>query len=226
MRGTRAGGGGGRSRVLLEGGVFEKAGVNFSEVHGEMSPEFAEQVPGEGRQFTPTGVSLVLHPRNPMVPTVHANFRFLTKGDKQWFGGGADLTPYYPFREDVVHFHQDLEGRLRARMPAGRRSREIQEVVRRVLLPAASRRGARRRRHLLRLPGRRPGQVFAFVRDAGDAFLAAYLPIVRRRKGHALRRARAAVPGVSPRPIRRVQPDLRSRHALRPEDRRAGSSRS
>src|SRR5580704_9714949 len=102
----REGGGGGRTRVLVEGGLFEKGGVNFSEVFGEMSPEFAAQVPGEGRTFTATGVSLVLHPRNPMVPTVHANWRFLTKGDRQWFGGGADLTPYYPYREDVIHFHR------------------------------------------------------------------------------------------------------------------------
>ena len=102
----REGGGGGRSRILVEGGVFEKAGVNFSDVHGEMSEDFAKQVPGEGRQFTACGISLVLHPRNPMIPTVHANFRFLTKGDKQWFGGGADLTPFYLVREDVVHFHR------------------------------------------------------------------------------------------------------------------------
>src|SRR5437879_2978315 len=102
----RAGGGGGRTRVLIDGSVFEKAGVNFSDVHGEMSEEFAAQVPGEGRSFTACGLSLVLHPASPMVPTVHANFRFLTKGAKEWFGGGADLTPYYPFREDVIHFHR------------------------------------------------------------------------------------------------------------------------
>src|SRR5437762_10013930 len=106
----REGGGGGRSRVLADGAVFEKAGVNFSEVFGQMSPEFAKQVPGEGLDFTAAGVSLVLHPRNPFVPTVHANFRFLTKGDRQWFGGGADLTPYYPYREDVVHFHRAWKG--------------------------------------------------------------------------------------------------------------------
>src|SRR5215470_9983722 len=102
----REGGGGGRSRVLADGAVFEKAGVNFSEVFGQMSPEFAAQVPGEGVDFTAAGVSLVLHPRNPKVPTVHANFRFLTKGTKSWFGGGADLTPYYANREDVIHFHK------------------------------------------------------------------------------------------------------------------------
>src|SRR5947208_1443761 len=103
---NRPGGGGGRTRVIIDGGVFEKAGVNFSEVYGQMSPEFAKQLPGEGLDFTAAGMSLVLHPRSPMVPTVHANFRFLTKGDKQWFGGGSDLTPYYPFREDVIAFHR------------------------------------------------------------------------------------------------------------------------
>src|SRR5262249_53574861 len=102
----RTGGGGGRSRVLVDGGVFEKAGVNFSEVFGQMSPEFAAQIPGEGLDFSATGVSLVLHPRSPKAPTVHANFRYLVKGSKSWFGGGADLTPYYPYREDVIHFHK------------------------------------------------------------------------------------------------------------------------
>src|SRR6266705_92309 len=102
----RSGGGGGRSRVLTDSAVFEKSGVNFSDVFGQMAPEFAAQIPGEGLDFTAAGMSLVLHPRNPFVPTVHANFRFLTKGTKQWFGGGADLTPYYPFRDDVIHFHR------------------------------------------------------------------------------------------------------------------------
>ena len=102
----RAGGGGGRTRVLAGGQVFEKAGVNFSDVSGNLTPELATQIPGEGTEFTATGISLVLHPVSPMVPTVHANFRFLTKGSRSWFGGGADLTPYYPFREDVIHFHR------------------------------------------------------------------------------------------------------------------------
>src|SRR5439155_21361545 len=66
----------------------------------------AAQIPGDGREFTATGISLVLHPHSPMIPTVHANFRFLTKGDKAWFGGGSDLTPYYADREDVIHFHR------------------------------------------------------------------------------------------------------------------------
>src|SRR5437868_6856978 len=105
-RWERPGGGGGRTRILAEGGVFEKAGVNFSAVWGQLSEEFAKQIPGEGLDFSATGISLVLHPRSPMIPTVHANFRFLTKGNKEWFGGGADLTPFYPFREDVIHFHR------------------------------------------------------------------------------------------------------------------------
>jgi len=105
-RWEREGGGGGRTRILTGGSVFEKAGVNFSQVHGELSEEFARQIPGEGRDFSATGMSLVLHSQNPMVPAVHANFRFLTKGAKEWFGGGADLTPYYPYREDVMHFHR------------------------------------------------------------------------------------------------------------------------
>src|SRR5439155_14602057 len=86
----RPGGGGGRTRVLADGGLFEKAGVNFSDVHGDFDPAFAAQIPGDGTAFTATGASLVLHPRSPHVPTVHANFRHLTKGTRGWFGGGAD----------------------------------------------------------------------------------------------------------------------------------------
>src|SRR5262245_62958763 len=107
---TRPGGGGGRSRVIENGAVFEKGGVNFSEVFGEFSPEFAKQLPGDGLKFTAAGISLVMHPRSPFVPTVHANFRYLTHGSKAWFGGGADLTPYYPFKEDVIHFHRTWRG--------------------------------------------------------------------------------------------------------------------
>lgn len=102
---VRDGGGGGTSRVLLDGTVFEKGGVNVSAVHGEMSSNFAKDLPGSGNQFFACGVSLVIHPRNPWVPTVHANFRHIEHGDKRWFGGGADLTPYYYFPEDEAHFH-------------------------------------------------------------------------------------------------------------------------
>jgi len=103
-------GGGGRTRVLENGNVFEKAGVNFSEVFGAFDEAFAQRLPaGDGVEFFATGVSLVLHPSNPFVPTVHANFRYLERGSGRWFGGGTDLTPYYPNLEDVVHFHRTLK---------------------------------------------------------------------------------------------------------------------
>ncbi|HTG16113.1 MAG TPA: oxygen-dependent coproporphyrinogen oxidase [Blastocatellia bacterium] len=103
-------GGGGRTRVMEGGSLFEKAGVNFSEVHGAFDEAFAARLPvGEGTAFFATGISLVLHPLNPFVPTVHANFRYLERGSSGWFGGGTDLTPYYPYLEDAVHFHQTLK---------------------------------------------------------------------------------------------------------------------
>jgi coproporphyrinogen III oxidase len=105
----RPGGGGGRSRVLADGGLFEKAGVNYSDVFGELRPDFAKHLPGDGPSFRATGVSLVLHPRNPHVPTVHANVRFIRRGGAAWFGGGTDLTPYYVVPEDAVDFHRVLK---------------------------------------------------------------------------------------------------------------------
>jgi coproporphyrinogen III oxidase len=100
---SREGGGGGRTRVMEGGALFEKAGVNFSQVHGEFDETFASRLPvGAGKQFYATGTSLVLHPLNPFVPTVHANFRYLERGSSGWIGGGTDLTPYYPYREDAV----------------------------------------------------------------------------------------------------------------------------
>ncbi len=89
----RPGGGGGRSRVLADGGLFEKAGVNFSDVHGELRPEMAASLPGDGLRFRATGVSLVLHPRNPRVPTMHANVRHLARGSVSWFGGRDRSDP-------------------------------------------------------------------------------------------------------------------------------------
>lgn len=101
-------GGGGRSRVIRDGGVFEQGGVNFSEVWGQqLPPSILKQRPeAAGHGFYATGTSMVLHPRNPYVPTVHLNYRYFEAGPVWWFGGGADLTPYYPFAEDAKHFHQ------------------------------------------------------------------------------------------------------------------------
>ncbi|MBP9837961.1 MAG: oxygen-dependent coproporphyrinogen oxidase [Proteobacteria bacterium] len=104
-------GGGGLTRVISNGAVFEKGGVNFSEVHGNMPGEFCKNLIGVNSDlpFYATGTSLVIHPHSPLVPTVHANYRYIELGDFKWFGGGADLTPYYLFEEDAVHFHQVLK---------------------------------------------------------------------------------------------------------------------
>ena len=100
-------GGGGRSRVMREGRVFEQGGVNFSEVQGRNCPSILKQRPeAKGHPWFATGTSMVLHPRNPYIPTVHLNYRYLEAGPVWWFGGGADLTPYYPFLDDARHFHR------------------------------------------------------------------------------------------------------------------------
>ncbi|MBE9204022.1 oxygen-dependent coproporphyrinogen oxidase [Synechocystis salina LEGE 06099] len=104
-------GGGGRSRVLADGDFLEQGGVNFSEVWGKsLPPSILKQRPeAEGHEFYATGTSMVLHPKNPYVPTVHLNYRYFEAGPVWWFGGGADLTPYYPFAEDATHFHRTLK---------------------------------------------------------------------------------------------------------------------
>ena len=107
----RPGGGGGLTRVIQNGKVFEKGGVNTSVVYGDVTAGMAQQLNIKGTSFFACGISLVIHPVNPMVPTVHANFRYFELyDDKQtkvdsWFGGGSDLTPYYLVEEDAVHFH-------------------------------------------------------------------------------------------------------------------------
>ncbi len=97
-------GGGGLTRAF-EGTLFENAGVNTSCVFGKIDPQFAKNLQGTGDEMWAAGISLIIHPRNPRIPTVHANFRMIHQGDKFWFGGGADLTPYYPHEEDFIHFH-------------------------------------------------------------------------------------------------------------------------
>ncbi len=104
-------GGGGRSRIIQQGRIFEKGGVNVSDVWGIFSNDFSKTMPGESNRFRASGISIVLHPNNPYIPTVHANFRIIKrmnekgKIEKIWFGGGADLTPYLLFEEDAFHFH-------------------------------------------------------------------------------------------------------------------------
>ncbi|MEJ6791650.1 MAG: oxygen-dependent coproporphyrinogen oxidase [Lacinutrix sp.] len=105
-------GGGGRTRVIENGNVIEKGGVNISGVHGKLPESMQTYFGVEDADFFACGLSLVIHPTNPMVPTVHANWRYFEMYDKegnivdQWFGGGQDLTPYYLFNEDATHFHQ------------------------------------------------------------------------------------------------------------------------
>jgi coproporphyrinogen III oxidase len=177
----REGGGGGRTRVIEGGRIFEKAGVNYSRVHGVLPEEFASEIPlGTGTDFFAAGISLVAHPRNPMVPIVHLNLRYLEKGDAAWFGGGADLTPIYPYTDDVVHFHRTLKAACDAHQedyyPRFKKWCDEYFTIRH--------RGEMRGVGGIFFDYLRaePREIFDFVRSAGDAFLPAYLPIVERRK--------------------------------------------
>ena len=186
---SRAEGGGGIAQVLEDGSVFERAGVNFSHVHGEGLPASATASRPElaGRPFQAMGVSLVLHPRNPYVPTVHMNVRFFVArkdgaAAAWWFGGGLDLTPYYPFAEDARHFHR---------------------ACRDALAPYGAERYPRYKKWCddyfflkHRAEPRGVGGIFfddlnqpdfaacfALTRSVGSHFLRAYLPILERRRG-------------------------------------------
>ena len=171
----------GRTRVIEGGEVFERGGVNLSCVHGEFSSQAPMSMPGEGRAFCAVGVSLVLHPVNPWVPTVHMNYRRLERGPVGWFGGGADLTPNYLIDDDARHFHRTLRAACEAH-PGVADHRDLK----------------RQCDDYFTLPHRGemrgvggiffdhittdPEATFAFVREAGDAFVPAYLPIVTRRR--------------------------------------------
>ncbi len=179
----RPGGGGGRTRVLEGGEVFEKAGVNVSAVHGELPEALQTALHGEGAEFFATGVSLVLHPRNPHVPTTHANFRYLERGDAGWFGGGADLTPYVLVDEDAAHFHRVLGEACDRHDPAyyPRFKKWCDEYF---FLPhrkEARGVGGLFFDYLKPDADRDLESLFAFWSDVGDSFLPAYAPIVERR---------------------------------------------
>ncbi|HET7774493.1 MAG TPA: oxygen-dependent coproporphyrinogen oxidase [Burkholderiaceae bacterium] len=192
--------GGGISRVLEGGKVFERAGVLFSDVRGKQLPPSATQHRPElaGRPFEATGVSLVLHPRNPNVPTVHLNVRSFTaqaveagQQDVSWFGGGMDLTPYYGVEEDAVHFHRVCHDAL---APFGAdkyprfkqwcdeyfflKHRNEPRGIGGVFYDDFAELGAE--------------QSFAMTRAVGDAFLEAYLPIVQRRRDEPYTEAQRA----------------------------------
>jgi len=181
-------GGGGVSRLIEEGAVFERAGVNFSHVFGDRLPASATAARPElaGRSFQALGVSVVLHPRNPHVPTVHMNTRIFVaeqSGERAvwWFGGGMDLTPYYPYAEDAVHFHRTCRAAL---APFGedwhpRFKRWCDEYF--FLRHRAEPRGIGGIFFDdLNLPDF--DGAFALARSVGEHFLPAYLPILERRK--------------------------------------------
>ncbi|MFO1394898.1 MAG: oxygen-dependent coproporphyrinogen oxidase [Steroidobacteraceae bacterium] len=184
-------GGGGESRVLRDGAVFEQAGINFSHVMGAKLPASATAARPElaGASFEATGVSLVIHPRNPYVPTSHANVRYfvaMREGEiaAWWFGGGFDLTPYYPFEDDVLAWHRAAQA---ACDPFG------PDVY-------AKYKDWCDRYFYLKHRGETRGvgglffddvnewgfeKCFAFMRSVGDAYASAYLPIVERRRSTA-----------------------------------------
>jgi len=195
---NREAGGGGRTRVLEQGGVFEQAGVNFSHVFGNRLPPSATAARPEleGRDFQALGISLVIHPRNPHVPTSHANVRFFiankpgANGDATpgaedgpvwWFGGGYDLTPYYPYMEDISHWHKTVRATCE---PFGdnvypRYKHWCDEYF--YLKHRGETRGVGGLFFDdLNLWGF--ARCFAFMQAVGNSYLPAYLPIVERRR--------------------------------------------
>lgn len=183
-------GGGGRSRVLRNGEIFEQAGVNFSHVFGKALPPSATKNRPDlaGQGFQAVGVSLVLHPHNPYVPTTHANFRFFTAGDEDsdpvwWFGGGYDLTPYYPFHEDVVEWHRTAR---QACEVLGGETYDRYKAWCDEYFYLKHRGETRGVGGLFFDDLNEPGfdKSFEFVRSAGDSFVEAYAPIVKRRARH------------------------------------------
>jgi coproporphyrinogen III oxidase len=186
---TRSGGGGGVTRVLEDGAVFEKAGVNTSTVFGELEEHFAKRLQGEGRSFFACGISLIIHPKSPLVPTVHANFRFIQQGSKAWFGGGADLTPWYLFDEDARHFHQTWKEACdrhdSSYYPRFKRACDDYFWIK-------HRQEARGIGGIFfENMGGDPDRELAFVQDCARSFLTAYLPIVQRRKSQPFTEAQS-----------------------------------
>ncbi len=179
--------GGGGTRGLMKGKVFEKVGVNVSTVQGEFAPEFARTIHGAGaeqRGFTATGISLVAHMANPHVPAVHMNTRFLTTS-KAWFGGGADLNPPIPYDEDTRDFHAAFQQACDAHDPE-HYPRFKQWADEYFYIPhRAVHRGVGGifYDHLECADAAEWERHFAFTRDVGSAFLAIFPQLVRRRMG-------------------------------------------
>ncbi len=183
-------GGGGRTRVIENGAVFEKGGVNISAVHGELPKSMQNYFGVADADFFACGLSLVLHPKNPFVPTVHANWRYFEMYDKdgtivdQWFGGGQDLTPYYLFEEDASHFHRVCQE------ACNKHHHDFYETYKEkcdTYFWNAHRNEARGIGGLFFDYCKSNNEMdieawFNFVTEIGDSFLKGYVPIVTKRK--------------------------------------------
>jgi coproporphyrinogen III oxidase len=182
---NRAEGGGGITRILEGGAVFEKGGVNTSAVWGRLPDRMAEKMNLPPTDFFATGISLVLHPLNPMVPTVHLNLRYFETGagyetGEYWFGGGSDLTPFYLYEDDARHFHRTLKTACNAHDP---------EFYSRFKNLCDEYFFIRHRNETRGIGGiffdylkGEIDRLFLFIQEIGNAFLPAYIPIVERRR--------------------------------------------
>lgn len=188
----REGGGGGRTRVIEKGSVFEKGGVNCSTVNGELPDPIKKRFNVDYGWFFATGVSLVIHPVNPMVPTVHANYRYFELYDDPagehirdaWFGGGADLTPYYLWEEDAVHFHKTLKAACdrHDRDFYPRFKKECDEYFYNTHRNEARGVGGLFFDYLRETKEHSIINWHHFIKDVGSVFLESYLPILEKRK--------------------------------------------
>jgi len=189
----RPGGGGGRTRVIENGRVFEKGGVNISAVHGALPTTMQQYFNVGDVDFYACGLSLVIHPKNPMVPTVHANWRYFEMYDKQgnvvrsWFGGGQDLTPYYLFEEDAIHFHQICKKACDQHDLAfyAQYKKQCDDYFWNAHRNEARGIGGLFFDRLEETTEKSSQQWYDFVTSVGDSFLEAYVPIVERRKNLA-----------------------------------------
>ena len=190
-------GGGGQTRVIKNGTVFEKGGVNISAVHGELPKTMRKHFGVENANFFACGLSLVLHPKNPIVPTVHANWRYFEMYDEQdnivdsWFGGGQDLTPYYLFDEDATHFHQVCKSSCDKHNKTfyTRYKARCDEYFYNSHRNEARGVGGLFFDYCKTSNEMTMENWFSFVTEIGDSFLDAYVPIVEKRKDSSYTKA-------------------------------------
>ncbi len=183
-------GGGGRTRVIENGNVFEKGGVNISGVHGELPKSMQDYFGVKDANFFACGLSLVLHPKNPMVPTVHANWRYFEMYDQegnivdQWFGGGQDLTPYYLFDEDATHFHAICKRACDAHNPSFHETykKKCDDYFWNTHRGEARGVGGLFFDYCKATVDMKMEDWYNFVTEVGNSFLKAYVPIVIKRK--------------------------------------------